>query len=90
MTIQPLQNHSFKTLLEPGDSFLLRDPVLLADWSRAALPMGNTESRSTKVNIEIHAVDASVGVILHAKVDVFLNSKAKIASRREIPLSQLE
>lgn len=39
--------------------------------------------------IEVHAVDANVGVVLNTQINVFLDAEAKIARRTEVAFSQL-
>jgi len=44
---------------------------------------------STENYVEVHAVDANVGVILDTEVDVFLDAKAEVARRTEVAFPQL-
>ena len=44
---------------------------------------------ASKNNVEVHAVDTNTRVILDAQINVFLNTKSKVASVREIVLPQL-
>jgi len=39
--------------------------------------------------IEVHAVDANVGVVLNTQINMFLDAKAKVARRTEVAFSQL-
>ena len=63
----------------PLKSILLGDLVLGTNVRPARLTPGNTESLASKNDIEIHTVDARVGVILDAEIDVLLNAEAEVS-----------
>ena len=42
-----------------------------------------------QVNVEIHAVDTNTRVVLDTQINVLTNTKSKVTSIREVPLSQL-
>jgi hypothetical protein len=53
--------------------------VLGANVRPARLAPGNTESLAAENDIEIHTVDARVGVILDTEIDVLLNAEAEVS-----------
>jgi len=55
-----------------------------------AAAVGNTSARSAENDVEVHAVNTSAGVVLHAKIDMLLNTEAKVTSLAEVLLAQLE
>jgi len=44
---------------------------------------------SAQYYVEVHAIDANVGVIFDAQINVFLNAEAKISCCTEVAFSQL-
>lgn len=63
----------------PLKSILLSNLVLGANVSPARLASGHTESLAAQDNVEIHTVDARVGVILDTEIDVLLNAEAEVS-----------
>jgi hypothetical protein len=63
----------------PLKSILFGDLVLGADVRPTRLAPGHTESLATQNDVEIHTVDARVGVILDTEIDVFLNAEAEVS-----------
>lgn len=45
---------------------------------------GDTAARALKNNEEIHTIDTDGGIVLDAKIDVLLDTKAKVSSSREV------
>ncbi len=43
------------------------------------LASGNTESLAAQNDVEIHTVDARVGVILDTEIDVLLNAEPEVS-----------
>ena len=52
-------------------------------------PVTHVEAWSTQNHIEIHSIDSNTGIILDTQIYVFLDTKTKVASRREVVLVQL-
>ena len=65
-------------LLEPFHGLVLGYLVRSADMSFSSFSLGYIESWTTKHHIEIHAVNTNSRVILDTKINMFLNSKAKV------------
>ena len=63
----------------PLKSIILSNLVLGANVSPARLASGHTESLAAQDNVEIHTVDARVGVILDTEIDVLLNAEAEVS-----------
>ena len=80
---QPHLNKAGIALVEglqiPLKSILLGDLVLGANVRPARLAPGNTKSLAAENDIEIHTVDARVGVILDTEIDVLLNAEAEVS-----------
>jgi len=43
----------------------------------------------TEYDVEVHAVDANVGVVLNTQVNVLLDAEAEVPRRTEVTFSQL-
>jgi hypothetical protein len=62
--------------------------VLGSNSGFASPSESNSASGSLQNNIEIHAKDTSIWIILNAQVNMLSNAKAKASSVREIPLPE--
>src|SRR5258705_10862072 len=78
------QDDSIETLLEPGHCILLLDSMRKPNPCLLLLPLRHPTPRTTHHNIEIHTKDTDARVVSSTKVDMFLNTKAKVASIREV------
>ena len=76
-------------LLEPLHGFFLRDQMLVANTASFPFSFSNVETRTSQYHIEIHAINPNAGVIFDSKINMFLDSKAKVPSAREVFLCQL-
>jgi len=61
-----------------------------SDGSCAPLLLEDVHAWPAQHNIEVHTVDADVGVVLDAKIDVLLDTKSKVALVREVLAAQFE
>lgn len=84
------EDKALVSLLEPLDSVGLLDVVGQANLGNSAMALSNTEARASKDNVEVHAENARLRVILDAEIDVLVNAKAKVAVVREVLSLQLE
>merc|ERR1712029_935604 len=76
--------------LEPLHGVVLDQSVGESDGSCAPLLLEDVHAWPTQHNIEVHTVDADVGVVLDAKIDVLLDTKSKVALVREVLTAQFE
>ena len=65
--------------LEPFHGFLFRDFVFAANACLAASSKTDSSSGSLEDDVEIHAENTSVRVVLHSQVDVLLDAEAEAA-----------
>ena len=84
-----LHQDALKLLLEPQLRLLLRNLVLGTNVLAALLPPVDAESGASHNNVKVHAVDAGVGVVLESKIDVLLDTEAKVARIAEVALLEL-
>jgi len=82
------QNDTIKALLEPRNSVLLLYAMLESDSCLFAFPPRYPCTRAPHNNVKVHAKDTDVGVVSCAEINMLLDSKAKVASLREIALPQ--
>lgn len=76
-------------LLEPLHGFFLCDQMLKADTASFPFSFSNVETRTSQHHIEIHAINSNAGVVFDSKINMLLDSKAKVPSAREVFLCQL-
>ena len=77
------------SVLEPLDGISLGETVVDADAARGALALVDAHAGTLKDDVEVHAIDADLGIVLDAKVDVLLDAKAKVARGAEVVLGEL-
>lgn len=58
-------------------------------FARSDFASCNSIARSDHNNIEIHTENASRRVVLKTQIDVLINTKPEVASRREVLLLEL-
>merc|ERR1719188_2324941 len=75
--------------LEPLHAILLRQLVLEAHLAPAKALLHDAATWTCEVHVEIHAVDASAGIVLDSEVDVLGDAESKVASLAEVDLAQL-
>ena len=66
--------------LEPFHSVFLGDSVLGSDDAFASSSEGHSVSRALEHDVEVHAVDTGVGVILNTQIDMLLNTESEVSS----------
>ena len=76
-------------LLEPLHGFFLRDQMLKANTASFPFPFSNVETRTSQHHIEIHTINANARIVFDSKINMLLDSKAKVPSAREVVLCQL-
>jgi len=81
-----LEEHTVEGVLEPLHGLLLGNLLVVANAARLLPPGRNASARTTKDDVEVHAVDADVGIVLDAEIDVLINAEAEAASLREAAL----
>ena len=77
------------SVLEPLDGISLGETVVDADAARGALALVDAHAGTLKDDVEVHAVDANLRIVLDAEVDVLLDAKAKVARGAEVVLGEL-
>ena len=60
-------------------SILSGNTLELAENILAGAALGNTLSSAGQDNIEVHAKDTGVGVVLNSKINMLVNAKSEIA-----------
>jgi hypothetical protein len=71
-------------LLEPVDGLLLRDTLTLPHLALTKLALADTVASALHANVEVHAVDARVRVVLEPQIDVLADAKPPVARVREV------
>jgi predicted metalloprotease len=77
--LRSVVNGSVILSLEPFHGFLLGNLVLVSNGGLASSSKTDSASWALKDNVEVHTEDTGVGIILKTKIDVLLNTEAKIA-----------
>jgi len=83
-----LPHNALEATLVPLDCLAFSDLVAVADLALRAAALGDALTRSCHAAVEIHAVNANGRVVLDAKIDVFADAKAEVASLREVAGAQ--
>ena len=81
-------HNTIKGFLEPGNSVLFSKAVMNTDWLLGVFAASNTSARATKDNVEVHTMNTHGRIVFDAKIDVFLNTKAKVSVVRKVALLQ--
>ena len=60
--------------------------------SRLTIPLSaaNAEAAALENNVEVHPINARVGVVFQPKIDVLADAKTKIAHSAEVGFNQLK
>lgn len=82
------QDDTIESLLEPGLSILLLDLVRESNPRASRLSYSYTSTRTSHDNIKVHSKDTNTGIVSGTKIDVFLDTKAKVARLREVASSE--
>merc|ERR1719244_1455715 len=75
--------------LEPLHGVLLGESVLESNMSGLATSVTDIHARSTHDHVKVHSIDSNAWVILDAKINVFLDTEAKVSVLGEVLSSQL-
>merc|ERR1719424_2249878 len=75
--------------LEPLDAVLLMKLVCEANLALPQLAARHSAARTSKMDEEVHAVDACAWVVLDSKVNVLRDAKAEAAILAEVGFAQL-
>lgn len=70
--------------MEPLHGILLGESVSETNYSNFPSPVSYIESGPTKYYVEVKTIDSDGGVVLDTQVNVFLDSKAKVARVRKV------
>jgi len=84
------ENKAFILSLEPVDRVLLGYAVGIPNTAVSTAATRHAVSRPAKNNVEIHAINASVGIILNPEIDVLLNAEAEVTRAREVATAQFK
>ena len=77
-------------LFEPRDGVLLGQALPEAHAVLAQLPPPDAHARALHHHVEIHTVDARVGVILNTEIDVLRDTETPVPVLREVLALELE
>ena len=70
--------------LEPFHSIVFCEPVGESKTARFALLVPDVHARSTKNNVEVHTINTNRGIVFNTQIDMFLDTKSKIAILTEV------
>ena len=76
-------------VLEPLDCVHLSDELSLSDVACGVFASCDSASSAGQHNVEVHAVDSNLRIVLDAQVDVLLDAKSKVSVLREVRCLQL-
>ena len=71
-------------MLEPFNRFILGNTMWRSNPSLSTTTLCNTSASTSKNDIKIHPINSNWRIIFYAQINVFLNSKTKIASIRKV------
>lgn len=80
----PANDDALVFLLEPVDGVGLRDELVVANLRAAAFAAGDAASGAGQHDVEVHAIDTDLRVVLDAQVDVLVDTKAEVAVLGEV------
>ena len=64
---------------EPELGVILGHALELADGRPASLAVCNSVTLAAEYDVEVHAENTSLSVVLNSEIDVFVNAKAEVA-----------
>ena len=85
----PADDDALVFLLEPVDGVRLRDELAVADLRAAAFAAGDAATGAGQHDVEVHAVDADLRVVLDAQVDVLVDAEPEVAVLGEVACLEL-
>ena len=74
--------------LEPFHCIIFGDSMAESNSTLASSPFANSVSLPSEDNVEIHSIDTNAWIIFDSEIDVFLDSKPKVTSGREVSFLQ--
>merc|ERR1719198_502938 len=77
------------SLFKPFDGVILCDLVALSDAGLPRLALAHPSTGAGKHDVEVHAINASGGIVLNAEVNVFVDAEPEAACVAEVGLLQL-
>lgn len=77
-------------LLEPLLGIVLLDLVVESDAGLGSSALGDALSGAVEDDVEVHTVDTDGGIVLKTKIDVLVNTEAKVSGGAEVVVKQLE
>lgn len=83
------EDDTVESLLEPCHRVLLLHPMCRPNTSLLLLPPRHPCTRSAHHDIEVHAENTDTGVVTGTKVDVLLDTEAKVAGLGEVLAAEL-
>ena len=75
--------------LEPLHAILLLEPVAEAELAAHQLSVLDPQAWACQMHVEIHAIDASGGIVLAAQIDLLRATEAEGTAVSQVPLAQL-
>lgn len=76
-----VEHGATELLDEPHLGVLLGDALELANTAGAGTAAGDTVALAAEDDVEVHAENTGVGVVLDAEVDVLVNAEAEVACK---------
>ena len=84
-----VKNDTIVLLLEPLHSFFASNFVRITDSASLSLSLADTTTGTSKLDVEIHTENTSVGIVLDTEINVLLNTKTEVAGIGEVVLNEL-
>lgn len=89
MSFSLLEDDTVEALLEPRSGLLLPDTVGGTDTRLTALAAGNTGTRTSHADEEVHTENTDTRVVLDTQVNVLGDTETEVAGLREVALAEL-
>ena len=83
-----LHHDTIVLCLEPLDSILLAHSVMNTEGALRDLLLRHSATWSGDLDVEVHTVDTSAGVVLDTQIDVLLDTESETALLTEVSLLQ--
>jgi len=84
-----LHHDTVVLLLEPLDGILLAHSVMNTQRALGDLLLGDSATGSSDLDVEVHTVDTSAGVVFDTQIDVLLETESETALLTEVSFLQL-
>ena len=86
LSLRLLEENTVEGVLEPLHRLSLGDLLVVTNAAGLLSSGGNTSAGAAEDDVEVHAVDTNVRVVLDAEIDVLVNTEAEAAGLREAAL----